>query len=474
MKSTLLVLLLLSLRASSTHAGVVSTSDGRLPSGLSTIVADLQAQGCASIQTACLMGSATSSPSDLAALRASLVGEESSSKAVGLSSGLLVATPAALEVPATAAACGGQIVFVPSPIDLARGEGLMDALAPAMEQILASGQSSALVVVAEDPAEAQAKIEAAANVVLPLLLSDKPVQVLSDVFSSVSYVSSSDAVSDALGSSSSSVSPEEAAARIANSARSGTSVAPLSLAGADLAAARRMGPLAQKLLESTYQRVESECRNADGSPRLVEDFGELCRVAIAQATDELSAATVKGSGLASQIRSNLASQLKSELSGSLLSEQMDLLLQSQFDEYKKGISKLILGPNLAKDMDAVIAKNVAALAKKVSRMGGSDGTVAAFRSKCKEHSSNRIQTAQANGQFRPLPRKGVTVGMHWLLPKPFGNDYRQEPWMVHATDNMVYIPKDKITDINPDDVAAGDWRSKIVPSPVGNDMLYMQ
>jgi hypothetical protein len=67
------------------------------------------------------------------------------------------------------------------------------------------------------------------------------------------------------------------------------------------------------------------------------------------------------------------------------------------------------------------------------------------------------------------------LGFHWLLPKPFGNDYRQEPWMVHATDNMVYVPKDKITDVTPEDVkSGGDWRRKIVPSPAGNDMIYMQ
>jgi hypothetical protein len=86
----------------------------------------------------------------------------------------------------------------------------------------------------------------------------------------------------------------------------------------------------------------------------------------------------------------------------------------------------------------------------------------------------RLLSARAGGQFKPLPRKGVTVGFHWLLPKPFGNDFRQEPWMVHATDNMVYVPKDKITDISAEEVLAGDWRDKVVPSPVGNDMLYMQ
>jgi hypothetical protein len=46
--------------------------------------------------------------------------------------------------------------------------------------------------------------------------------------------------------------------------------------------------------------------------------------------------------------------------------------------------------------------------------------------------------------------------------------------MVHATDNLVYVPKDKITDVSPEDVKAGDWRKKIVPSPGAREMVYMQ
>ena len=43
--------------------------------------------------------------------------------------------------------------------------------------------------------------------------------------------------------------------------------------------------------------------------------------------------------------------------------------------------------------------------------------------------------------------------MHWLLPKPFSNeDFRQEPWMVHATNNMVHVSEDKIMNIAPGDI----------------------
>ena len=46
--------------------------------------------------------------------------------------------------------------------------------------------------------------------------------------------------------------------------------------------------------------------------------------------------------------------------------------------------------------------------------------------------------------------------------------------MITAGNHGWFVPTDKITDVSPEEVAAGDWRSKIVPSPAGNEMLYMQ
>jgi hypothetical protein len=46
--------------------------------------------------------------------------------------------------------------------------------------------------------------------------------------------------------------------------------------------------------------------------------------------------------------------------------------------------------------------------------------------------------------------------------------------MVHAMDNLVYVPKDKVTDVSPEEVKAGDWRRKIVPAPASRDMVFMQ
>jgi hypothetical protein len=48
-----------------------------------------------------------------------------------------------------------------------------------------------------------------------------------------------------------------------------------------------------------------------------------------------------------------------------------------------------------------------------------------------------LYAARADGKFKPLPRKVFTLGLHWLLTKSFGNDYRQEPWMIHTNDDLM-------------------------------------
>ena len=47
---------------------------------------------------------------------------------------------------------------------------------------------------------------------------------------------------------------------------------------------------------------------------------------------------------------------------------------------------------------------------------------AALHLKMQETVVSRLASARAQGKFRPLPRKGVTIGLHWLLPKAFGKD----------------------------------------------------
>jgi hypothetical protein len=493
-------------------ASVVSTSDARLPMSLSTVISDLEAEDCNELTTACLLLSHSVTSRERANLLGELVGiagnsvgggddeaskapeDLSSWKAIGTTAGLALAQPSTTqEVASTVEACGGTILYYPSATDLARGEGLFDSLAPAMEKILSTdGKKGCLLVIVEDgDSTTQSKLEKAAEAVLLTLITEKPVSVLSDVFDNVMYVSPKEAVGVLTSQLDQSTTPSDAAASIATAVSSDLSLlfpttsAPTTLSAADLAAARKLGPAARKQRSQVMQYVEDSCENADGTPKLVLEFGNLCDAAVQramEALDEESAgsASLIQSGFGKQIRSSLSSELFSEL-GDLLQVQLDLLQRASFEDCTKKMSALRVSPTLASDMEDVTKKSLAAFSKAASRLVAKQAlswsvlpAKQQYAGKLKAFRTNRLLAAQASGQYKPVPRKGFTFGFHWLLPKPFGNDYRQEPWMVHATDNLVYVPKDKITDVNPAEVAAGDWRSKIVPSPAGNDMLYLQ
>lgn len=485
-------------------ASIVSTADSRLPMSLSTVVSDLEAEGCAQLSTACLIASRSLTRKqrvrvleqllDAGDLRNEQAGTADTWKAVAISSGLALAQPASCAETASAATvCGGTLLYYPDRTDLQRGEGLFDTLAPAMEKLLAIGGTSSLYVLideASDEATVRSKLEQAAASVVPNLISERQsVATLDDVFSKVVYLVPS-AVVEAV-TSDSQTTPTDVAARVAEIWMTDTAAAWMNspmvetdLTPANLAAARKLGPSARLQLDQTVALIKDACTAPDGSIIFVPDFGELCDAAVQQSV-HIDDDNDDKSALGKQIRANLRASLDAGLSD-LFADQLELLQTASFEEFKRGLSKLLVSPNLQTDMEADAKKSVAAFAAAAKRLVPTKSaksstagwnTAAAkleYSRRLNEYVANRILAARASGKFKPLPRKGVTVGFHWLLPKPFGNDYRQEPWMVHATDNMVYIPPHKLADVSPDDAATGDWRNKIVPSPAGNDMLYMQ
>lgn len=528
----------------STTGTLISSSEGRLPMSLSTIVADLEAQGECSEQlvTACFLSSRSVSRRKQATILQELLlmGEETdaeqpvtvSTKACGLSSGLIICRPSASledknEIVPTACACGGNVVYYADPIDLCRGEGLFDQLAPVMEQLLQQQETLAsrkedddekrdttgttqplfsaptLVVIVEygDLSKARAAFEQVAEFFVSNLSSNangsngssRRVQVLQDIFARVEYVSSPAEAAQVLltTKASSPLTTLTVMDRIADATRAGGGGSSFSLRSPeDCAAAGLVGPAARAQVERVVQRIQQASVDNEGTTVLVPSFGALVDVAVQQALDELPTIhhlsnQLLSSRVGKEIQSNFLSDVCAEL-GPLFQEQLDLLEKTSFEDFRKALSRLLVSPNLKTDMDNVITTSVAAFgkaaqplsAKQLAPLSSWQALVGPakqrFRKRLQDFCHSRLLTAQASGQYRPLPRKGVTVGFHYLLPKPFGNDFRQEPWMVHATDNMVYIPKDGITDVRPEDVAAGDWRDKIVPSPVGNDMIYMQ
>lgn len=492
------------------QASIVSSSDARLPMSLSMIISDLEVEGCSELIAACFITSKSVSTTQQRHMLEQLVGDlddnsslgTTSVKAVGTSSGLALCVPdAPSEAALTACACGGTIVYYADPTDLSRGEGLFDRLAPAMEKLVAKqnmGKSTLVVIHDENQLELTKKVlEREGESVVAQLISDRPLSVLQDIFD-VKYVPLSQVPVELLSSERAKTNPVDAAARVAetvdletmfafSSVATGAAAAvgTSAISAQDLAAARKLGPLARIQVSQTVTNLQHTCTDTEsgGESRLVEDFGAVCHLATQQALQNLYTAAGDtpfwNAKMAQQIRSTLLDELDVELD-QLRDIQLNLLQQQCYDEFRKSVSKLLVGPNLSKDMTAVAAQAVQKFTQAARKLVAKQPSWTylpakrRFESRVKEFVTNRLETAQANGQYRPLPRKGMTLGLHWLLPKPFGNDFRQEPWMVHAADGLTYVPSDKISDVNPTEVQAGDWRNKIVPSPAGNDMVYLQ
>lgn len=464
-------------------ATIVSECNSRLPMSLSTVVSDLEAEGVSSVSTATFV----TSRGVPKRRQATVLGlEDASSTSFGTDAGVCLAlcsqsSSSIAEVASTAVACEGNIVFYPDQDDLARGEGLFDSLAPAMERLLneedtENSSRRKLIVVSPNQKATQRFLEAAADDVLSYLVSvKKNVKVLGDVFDDIHYVESIDEAMDLLKPDKEpAVAQELIASTVASDFWQTTPVSfsSSSMSARDLAAARKLGPAARKAFDNAVETVKSV---ADG--KIVTDFADLCSAATKRALEELDEAAtpaLSSSVIGKQIRADL----KEELSGAfadLAATQMELLKEACFVDFKGKLSKLRLTPNLPSDMQNAVKESVSEFTKASKKMpiGNADAKVS-FQRRLQEFCAERLLAARASGQFRPLPRKGVQIGLHWLLPKPFGNDYRQEPWMVHATDNLVYVPPDKMTDVSPGDVATGDWRNSVVPSPAGNEIIYMQ
>jgi hypothetical protein len=527
--------------ATSSH--IVSGSNSRLPMSLSSVINDLEAEGASKVTTFAFLTSRGVTKAKRSALLASLFGitgegdhdgevvdgvttafgkkmgeehesdDEDDHDLAIPSIGVAVANPlpgaAVNEVAATVQACGGNIVFVASVEDLARGEGLFDKLAPAMERLLGeekcvdeNGVASkrTLVVVVEgattqsDLLDAKAKLENAATIVLRNIVQSDPnhrATTLQLVFDSVEYVASSGNVDELLEDIGSNCDPVSAAANVAKcvyaDASTQTTVAGLHGSPLDLAAARKLLPLSRKAVESCLSIVQANASDDDGEMVLVKEFGTLCDAAVKSAVEKFDvdagAKLLEKSKVAKRIRSELVEEMYSDLEN-MYEEQLKLLNLAASESFRASLSKLRISPNLASDMEKVagdavklfadIAKTLRAKKAKTVVWPKADAQTSQLKRELKEYITLRLQTAKADGKFKPVPRKGVTLGFHWLLPKPFGNDYRLEPWQVHAQDDLIYVPKDKITDVRKEDVMTGDWRDSVVPCPTANEMMYLK
>eukprot|EP00592_Proboscia_alata_P016601 CAMPEP_0194398238 /NCGR_PEP_ID=MMETSP0174-20130528/125993_1 /TAXON_ID=216777 /ORGANISM="Proboscia alata, Strain PI-D3" /LENGTH=623 /DNA_ID=CAMNT_0039194513 /DNA_START=1018 /DNA_END=2886 /DNA_ORIENTATION=- len=600
---------------------------------LSSIITDLEAEGIADSEESISKGISrgirsatllTSKSSSVYATRRDLVNElfqidlsasseelEEDSTAVGLlkdgmgyaiALGLQTATgdasPKALEVASTVSACDDAIVYLVNDIDLERGEGLFDTLAPALERITNTkssddeddvAKSTLVVVMVNDSPAQRARLEALASEMLSHTITTtgtSPPKSLSDVFDTVHYTTPSQLASttslcdllDKGAGTENGRDPSDISSAIASSVYSDLmdpgkffdlqGAGPVS--ALDLAAVRKLHPACRDLLDkgagtengrdpsdissaiasSVYsdlmdpgkffdlqgagpvsaldlaavRKLHPACRNAvnyvlntvserimvkdDGEVSLLTNFGDLCEAAINAAMEGFDAASspflYKNSAVARKKRNDAISEILTELEP-FHETQVQLLQVAYFENFRGELNKLRLSPNLPVDMEKV-AKDVSAkfgadLKKLICKIRGNDtkwryseNAVSEFRKKTKEYCTERLSLAKAKGSFRPLPRKGLTLGLHWLLPAPFGADFMNDdggyaedqfnPFKLDKKDPGAYRLKKsernyvetgkKRMEVNPEDVmrdSEGSWKRKISPVKASLDMV---
>eukprot|EP00592_Proboscia_alata_P018484 CAMPEP_0194420850 /NCGR_PEP_ID=MMETSP0176-20130528/20151_1 /TAXON_ID=216777 /ORGANISM="Proboscia alata, Strain PI-D3" /LENGTH=563 /DNA_ID=CAMNT_0039228705 /DNA_START=307 /DNA_END=1998 /DNA_ORIENTATION=- len=540
---------------------------------LSSIITDLEAEGIADSEESISKGISrgirsatllTSKSSSVYATRRDLVNElfqidlsasseelEEDSTAVGLlkdgmgyaiALGLQTATgdasPKALEVASTVSACDDAIVYLVNDIDLERGEGLFDTLAPALERITNTKSSdddgddvakSTLVVVMENDSPAQrARLEALASEMLSHTITTtgtSPPKSLSDVFDTVHYTTPSQLASttslcdllDKGAGTENGRDPSDISSAIASSVYSDLmdpgkffdlqGAGPVS--ALDLAAVRKLHPACRNAVNYVLNTVSERIMvKDDGEVSLLTNFGDLCEAAINAAMEGFDAASspflYKNSAVARKKRNDAISEILTELEP-FHETQVQLLQVAYFENFRGELNKLRLSPNLPVDMEKV-AKDVSAkfgadLKKLICKIRGNDtkwryseNAVSEFRKKTKEYCTERLSLAKAKGSFRPLPRKGLTLGLHWLLPAPFGADFMNDdggyaedqfnPFKLDKKDPGAYRLKKsernyvetgkKRMEVNPEDVmrdSEGSWKRKISPVKASLDMV---
>ena len=512
-----------------------TSSNSRPPFCLSSIINDLEAEGVPSgVATATLLSSKSVSPATRTSLLKNLISfglseedkvstleevEEDVTSVGRMIDGVGVAFAAA-ETPSEAAstvmACGKTIVYLCSKLDLERGEGLFDTLAPAMEAVLKNAlpsstpsveptehveEPSTLIVVlpcaASDSAamnDLRTKFEKEVIAMLPNLASTDATD-LNTIFKQIIYLPQ-DAAKDILEKmctgSSMLRDPSNASAAVATVAKAtftldslfmGIAADVKQLSAEELAAARTLLPIQRSAFETGLAAVRTRAtKEGTGGTQLVVNFGELCDAALQSALEAFdTAASPQSSALAKRIRNELQEYLSAEYE-MLYEQQLVELKVAMFEKFRRDLSGLKVSPNLAKAMEEVMGdavKEFSTFVKKlqassVSTSWSSLGSAAKadFKRSVKGYCTDRLQAAKASGMYRPVPRKAITVGLHWLLPRPFGSDNRQAPEEREYRRNFIYHPGR--AEVSPEDVkeGSGAWRSKIVPTPAGSDMLY--
>lgn len=405
-----------------------------------------------------------------------------------------------------------------------------------------SEKSSELIVIFQDATsqakleQAKSQFQQIASKMLTTIVrpstTSSDVQSLEQVFDTVEYMST-DSMESVLTNTlvegkGQLLEPWDAASSVAQAVGTTNPLSSLSILSSnynlqsptDIATARILGSASRKAYRDAIERLEDitggnpmtySKKGDDGENEmvLVPDFGSLCDAILSKALQDFESSVAGNRALRSspvfrRKRSDFMESLLEEV-GEFYDAQLDLLNKASFESFQKGLSTLRLSPNLPQDMEQVVTDTVKQFAKKSKGLrpikfkaatsksssgGGSSLSTGGdewsspitaknnLKNQLNEYCAERLKVARMSGQYKPLPRKGVTVGLHWLLPKPFGNDYRQNPTDIYRG-NLIYSPSNSaqgnvISEVNPEEVkkGTGDWRRSIVPVPSGTEMMF--
>lgn len=483
-KVVLTVLLSLSIR--NVDSSVVSSSEGRLPMSLCLVTTDLEAEGVSFLATATMLQSQSVTLSERKNVleifdEEGLASMTTFGKINDEEVGVVIANPFSScvnEVASTVLATHGSIILLVSKIDLEEreGEGLFNSLAPSIECFFKNEESNLeeLIVVFLDTNDLEHSKELFEKYAKEMLSAYK----IEDVFASTSYMTTEmvkESLIDKL-TEGKLVTPEEASSKVYSSVESlSNNRAPAKMSSMDLASFSKAFAVQKQIIQKTLSKIQTQI--ADET--LVKDFGALCDATILSSLKEFDALV---GGIKSQkiknLRFNIVEEVFYELE-EVWESQLDELQLAHFELFRQQLSKLTLGPTLPQDMDSTSKTSIQQFKSDLKQISSSlcvlnpdtSALVSQYSNKLTTYCTERLQAARASGSYKPLPRKGVTVGLHWLLPKPFGNDYRLAASDIYRGE-MVYTPKSKMSEISPDEVNSADWTNTIVPLPAGADMMY--
>mmetsp|Transcript_16943 Transcript_16943/g.30760 ORF Transcript_16943/g.30760 Transcript_16943/m.30760 type:complete len:310 (-) Transcript_16943:98-1027(-) len=213
----------------------------------------------------------------------------------------------------------------------------------------------------------------------------------------------------------------------------------------DLALARLLGPLANKALSECLDTIHAKT-GPDGKV-MVPEFGSLCDAAIHRAMDTLDATGAQETSPKSIQLPNVSVPIcrrpfilkweTYELQVASLKDAAFVSFRGKFEQITHFAEFSTTNEGCRRErIDEFVSDGV----KKLQATYGCRGRLRVVDVECRSNIvvEESIYGAALRGSSRTIAAQGAHCGdMSWLLPKPFGNYYRQEPHLTQTADDLI-------------------------------------